>query len=46
MQRALLRSLTPLASHSVSVAELKLLFSLLARQPTDDGAERLHAEKV
>ena len=33
-QRALLRALTPLASHSVSVSELKLLFSLLAQQPT------------
>ena len=45
-QRALLRALTPLASHSVSVSELKLLFGLLAHQPTEatDGGGVLHAE--
>ena len=41
---ALLRALTPLASHSVSVSELKLLFSLLAHQRTEDGASTLHLE--
>ena len=34
---ALLRALTPLASHSVSVSELKLLFSLLAKQSSERG---------
>ena len=44
-QRALLRALTPLASHSVSVSELKLLFSLLAQQPTEEASgDTLHAE--
>ena len=43
-QRALLRALTPLASHSVSVSELKLLFGLLAQQPSEDGAGMLHNE--
>lgn len=35
VRSALLRALTPLASHSVSVSELKLLFSLLAQQHVD-----------
>ena len=43
VQKALLGALTPLASHSVSVSELKLLFSLLASQPTE-GSGLLHAE--
>ena len=35
LQPALLSTLAPLASHSVSVAELKLLFGLLAQRPAD-----------
>ena len=44
-QVALLRALTPLASHSVSVSELKLLFSLLARPPPTAIGSAHHAQE-